>query len=130
VFSATFDDDSKLAPAFLLAPLTTPLIMLVAYRSALALLIAAAVAYPVSWLIGIPMYLLLKKLRRFDPISFALAGGVAGFVVAVPLVFTIADAHTTLALGGVIAVCGAITAVVFWCIAFLRLRSNNRWRGP
>jgi len=130
VLSATFDDDRRLTLAFLLAPLTTPLIMSVAFRSIFALLITTAFAYPIAFVAGIPTYLLLKKLGRLEFWSFGLAGGVTGFLVGVLLTFTIADAHTTLTQGSVIAIFGVITALVFWCIAFLRLRSNNRWRGP
>ncbi len=130
MFTATVDDNSRLTLAFLLAPLTTPLILLAAYRSVAALLLAAALSYAVAFLIGAPMFLLLKKLRRLDPISLAVAGSVAGFIAGVLLTFTSADAHTTLVMGGVIAIWGVVTALVFWSIAFLRLRSNNRWRGP
>ena len=115
--------------AFLLAPLTLPLGSAIAFRTPFPL-VFLVISYPAALLTGVPAYLLLKRLGHLEIWTVVLTSGLLGALAGLGTAFLGADAQTAAAQTLPFAIFGSITGLVFWFIAFMGLRSNNRWRGP
>jgi hypothetical protein len=120
--------ERRVALAFAIAPLTVPA-MATLWTLDIRTMYVAVVTYPFSLLPGIPAYLLFRRLGWLQIWSVVLASAVLGCAIEL-LIFGRPNYPGGSA--GVLKFCcfGAATGLVFWLIAFLGLRSNNRWRGP
>ena len=114
--------ERRVALAFAVAPLTAPVIGTLQTLDPRTFALMVVFSYPLSLVAGIPAYFLFRYLGWLSLWSVVLASALLGGIVAL----------TLLQLGGALLFCGfgAATGLVFWLIAFARLRSNNRWRGP
>jgi len=80
--------------------------------------LAALMGYPIAFVIGVPIYLLLKRLTLVRLITFLIAGSVLGLlsVVGVLTIFFPLQswAYPSFLLGSVM---GSVATVSFWLIA-------------
>jgi hypothetical protein len=119
---ATGQKKPRTALAFLLAPAVVPaLIALLALLPNLAGLgliaaVMAAVTYGVTFVFGVPLYLLLRAWNLLTWWSLTLCGAILGLLPG--LVFAFASQYHSLI--------GAITGLAFWCIAFAKTSPRAR----
>ena len=119
----------RVALAFAIAPIAAPLIGTLETRDPVTFLFASAFAYPLSLLMGIPAYLLFRRLGWLQIWSVLFASAFLGGTVAI-LLFGVHGGIVALKRSLLFCAYGAATGLLFWVIAFAGLRSNNRWRGP
>lgn len=105
---------------FLLAPLASALLQGLIMLSPGAAIMTLIFAYPLALLLGLPGYLLFRRMRWLKPWQVIAAGGTLGAAVAL-IVFLgtgqgAVSAPTLLAVG-LFTLHGAVVAAVFWWIA-------------
>ena len=124
-----FRGERRVALAFAVAPLTAPAIGTLQTLDFRTFMFMSIASYPFSLLLGVPAYLVFHRLGWLQIWAVVLAGAVLGGAVEL-LSFGIPNYPG--ALKTVLTFCGlgAATGLVFWLVAFARLRSNNCWRGP
>ena len=116
----------RVALAFVIAPLTAPIIGTLQTRDHLTFVIMSVSSYLLSLLLGIPAYFLFRYLGWLNLWSVLLATSMLGGIVALTAFGGV------YALGRCMLFCafGAATGLVFWFVAFAGLRSNDLYGVP
>ena len=117
--------------AYLIAPAAPGLILLSiailrggVREGVWALFLILPISYIASAVIGLPLHLLLKKLKRGKLLDYVVCGLVASFVpISFVIIFPWIASHTSQHLSslyplmGIMAVAGGLVAAAFWMIA-------------
>lgn len=114
---------ARVIAAFLIAPLAPCLALTLAADGLLWFIVFAPFCYVLS-AAGIPAYFLFKRMGWLKLWQVVPAGSVLGVAIAFTKALGPPSANNALQLAGY----GALTALVFWLVAFAGSRSKNSFK--